>query len=269
MRLRSLVLAVRHRRWPSHWWRCSCPSVASATPPPSCPTTASAPPSCATARSPTARSRTVRSPTRRSSPARSAPCAPTSTSFRPASTGTCGAARAIGAIDSTGNVTCNATLPAEFGTTNNPRPITGTATGVTSVNLPAGASYLAFANPTATVTGSGTDQRVTVSCTLTVGSNTQTRAATVTTPAPPATTPRCRFRCRSPVPAGTSSVSCLATPATGTLPNDQRDRRRSTASRPPATADLISGAVLLPGRCGRSPPGSRRDACGRAALACG
>jgi hypothetical protein len=131
--------------------------------------------------------------------------------------GTCGSGQGIGAIDSTGKVTCNAALPAEFGTTNNSATITGAATSVTAVNLPAGPSYLAFANPTATVTGSGTSQRVSVSCTLTVGSNTQTRSATITTGTTTGTTSM-SIPLQVAGPAGTSSVSCLATPEAGTLP---------------------------------------------------
>jgi hypothetical protein len=131
--------------------------------------------------------------------------------------GTCGSGQGIGAVDSTGKVTCNTALPAEFGTTNNSATITVAATSVTSVNLPAGASYLAFANPTATVTGSGTNQRVNVSCTLAVGSNTQTRSATIVTGTSTGTT-SASVPLQVAGPAGTASVSCLATPDTGTLP---------------------------------------------------
>jgi hypothetical protein len=131
--------------------------------------------------------------------------------------GTCSSGQGIGAIDSTGKVTCNTALPAEFGTTNNSATVTGTPTSVTTVNLPTGASYLALANPTATVTGSGTDQRVSVSCTLTVGSNTQTRGSTITTgTATSATSVSIPLQVAGP--AGTSSVFCQATQDSGTLP---------------------------------------------------
>lgn len=132
--------------------------------------------------------------------------------------GTCSSGQGIGAVDSSGKVTCNTALPAEFGTTNNSATVTGTATGVTSVNLPAGASYLAFANPTATVTSSGTVQRVNVSCTLTVGSNTQTRSVTVATTGTAGDTTSESIPLQVAGPAGTSSVSCLATAVPGTLP---------------------------------------------------
>ena len=131
--------------------------------------------------------------------------------------GTCATGQAIGAIDSTGKATCNAALPAEFGTTNNSATITGTATPVTSVNLPAGSSYLAFANPTATVTGTGAGQRVNVSCTLTVGSNTQTRSTTIGTGTTTTATSQ-SIPLQVAGPAGTASVSCVAAADTGTLP---------------------------------------------------
>jgi hypothetical protein len=133
-------------------------------------------------------------------------------------TGTCASGQGIGAIDSTGKVTCNTALPAEFGTTSNTATVTGSPTAVTSVNLPAGPSYLAFANPTATVTSGATGQRVNVSCTLTVGSNTQTRSATVTTTGTATDTTLESIPLQVAGPAGTSSVSCQATPVSGTLP---------------------------------------------------
>ncbi len=72
-------------------------------------------------------------------------------------------------------------LPSEFGTTSNTADVPSTATTVSSTILPAGPTYVAFANPAASVTSGATAQHVTVSCTLTVGSNTQTRTATIDT----------------------------------------------------------------------------------------
>ncbi len=131
--------------------------------------------------------------------------------------GTCGSGQGIGAIDSTGKVTCNTALPAEFGTTSNSATLSATATPVTSVNLPSGPTYLAFANPTATITGSGTNQRVTVSCTLTVGTNTTTRSTTIVTGTSTGTTSS-SIPLQLAGPAGTAAVSCSATPDAGTLP---------------------------------------------------
>jgi hypothetical protein len=90
--------------------------------------------------------------------------------------GTCGSNTAIGSIDQGGKVTCNPTLPAEYGAVGTATAASSSTT-IASETLPAGPSYLALANPTATVTSAGPDQ-VTVSCTLTVGANTQTRTAT-------------------------------------------------------------------------------------------
>jgi hypothetical protein len=132
--------------------------------------------------------------------------------------GTCTTGQGIGAIDSTGKVTCNTALPAEFGTTNNTATVTGSPTAVSSVNLPAGPSYLAFANPTTTVTSTATGQRVNVSCTLTVGSNTQTRSATVTTTGTAGDATSESIPLQVAGAAGTASVSCSATAVSGSLP---------------------------------------------------
>jgi hypothetical protein len=136
--------------------------------------------------------------------------------------GTCATGTAIATINQVGKVTCNNALPSEFGTTNNSAPVTSTAATVTTVTLPAGPSYLAFANPTATVTSGATPQRVTVSCTLTVGSNTETRSAIVDTSG----TTGDNFTASIPLQAaggsGASTLSCTSTvPGTGTAPTTQ------------------------------------------------
>jgi hypothetical protein len=64
-----------------------------------------------------------------------------------------------------GKVSCNPALPSEFGTTNNTASVPTTAsspTSVTSLTLPTGGSYLAFANPTASVTSTSAAQHVRV-----------------------------------------------------------------------------------------------------------
>src|SRR5580700_6765948 len=66
--------------------------------------------------------------------------------------GTCSAGSAVGSIGQYGTVGCNPSAPSEFGTTNNTASVSSTATTITSETLPSPASYLAFANPTATVT---------------------------------------------------------------------------------------------------------------------
>jgi hypothetical protein len=97
--------------------------------------------------------------------------------------GTCGLYSGIGAIEKTGKVECLPSLPPQAGVVNTVTvPVPSTLTIVNNLLLQRAGSYLAWANPTATVTGNGTSQRVTVSCTLTVGAgNTQTRSATINT----------------------------------------------------------------------------------------
>jgi hypothetical protein len=133
--------------------------------------------------------------------------------------GTCGSGSAIGTINQVGKVTCNSALPAEFGTTNNSATVGSTTATVTSVALPTGASYLAFANPAATVTSTGVAQRTTVTCTLTVGSNTATRSAVIATDATSGDTSTQSIPLQATGPSGTGAVSCASSTAgTGTAP---------------------------------------------------
>lgn len=134
--------------------------------------------------------------------------------------GTCAAGTAIATVNQVGKVTCNNALPSEFGTTNNTAAVTSTAATVSTLTLPAGASYLAFANPTATVTSGNTVQRVTVTCTLTVASNTETRAVTINTAGTTGDTTTASIPLQAAGPAGTGSVSCTnAIPGNGTAPD--------------------------------------------------
>jgi hypothetical protein len=132
--------------------------------------------------------------------------------------GTCGSGQAIATINQVGKVTCNNALPSEFGTTNNTATVTATPATVTNVALPTGASYFALANPTATVTSGGTGQRITVSCTLTVGSNTETRSAVIVTDGTPGNPSTQSIPLQATGPSGTGSVSCTGSVPTGTLP---------------------------------------------------
>jgi hypothetical protein len=133
-----------------------------------------------------------------------------------------GPAGAIGSITNGGKVTCNSTLPDEFGTSSNPVTVTSSATSVATRALPSGASYLVFANPYATITGTIAGQQVQVLCTLSadgasttrtisveVGTSTRTieQAIPIVLPAP------------SPGPsAGTATLSCIQTPTTPATP---------------------------------------------------
>lgn len=128
--------------------------------------------------------------------------------------GTCTSGSAIGSINRSGKVTCNSAVPSQFGTTNNTATVPSTATTVTSVALPAGASYLAFANPTATVTSGANARHLTVTCTLTVGSNTQTRAMTVDSTGTVGNTSSASIPFQATGPSGTATLSCQSS-ATG------------------------------------------------------
>lgn len=131
--------------------------------------------------------------------------------------GTCGAGTAIATVNQVGKVSCNNALPSEFGTTNNTVAVTSTAATVSSVTLPAGPSYLAFANPSVTVNPDNTApaQHDTVTCTLTVGSNTATRSVTIDTPATSTTNQTASFPLQVAGAAGPSSVSCTSTTTGG------------------------------------------------------
>ena len=132
--------------------------------------------------------------------------------------GACQTGSAIGTINQVGKVTCNNALPSEFGTTNNTATLGSGSTSITSVALPTGASYVAFANPTATVTpatGVTTPQHVTVSCTLTVGSNTETRTATINTAGGAGETFTASIPLQGTGQSGTGSVSCSSTTTGG------------------------------------------------------
>jgi hypothetical protein len=131
--------------------------------------------------------------------------------------GTCPQGSAIGSVAEFGNVSCNPTAPSEFGTTNNTATVSSTPATLTSESLPSGASYLAFANPTATVTSTGLAQHVTVTCTLTVGSNTETRSATVDTDGTPGDQSSSSLALQESGQSGTSSVSCSTSGGTASV----------------------------------------------------
>jgi hypothetical protein len=133
--------------------------------------------------------------------------------------GTCATGTAVATINQVGKVTCNNALPSEFGTTNNSATITSTPATVTTVALPTGASYLALANPTATVTSGTAVDHVTVTCTLTVGSNTEARSATIDTTGHSGDTSTASIPLQAAGPSGTSSVSCTnSVSGNGTAP---------------------------------------------------
>ena len=120
---------------------------------------------------------------------------------------TCGAGSAIGAIANNGTVTCNAARPAEYGSTGT-KAVTSALTSVTSEKLPAGSTYLAMANPSASnAAGPAKD----VTCTLTVGANKQ--SATVNVPAGGSES----IPLQVAGPAGTADVSCSTASGASTV----------------------------------------------------
>ncbi len=134
--------------------------------------------------------------------------------------GTCKNASAINTIAQGGKVTCQSTLPTEFGASSDSTTVGTTAATVVSKILPAG-NYLLTAVSYATINPSNTaaGQQVQVTCTLSAASgSSQTRTASIEvgqstrtqTVAIPMT-----FPTTVGAPQGTAHVDCLhsATPA--------------------------------------------------------
>ena len=128
---------------------------------------------------------------------------------------TCAAGSAIGAISNAGAPTCNATLPAEYGASDVSTPLSGTAVTVATKALPAGADYLTFASTELGVTSGTAPQRVTVTCTLTVGSATQTRSAVIATTGTAGGVSTAALPLQVAGTAGTAAESCTATVPAG------------------------------------------------------
>jgi hypothetical protein len=116
--------------------------------------------------------------------------------------GTCGAGQAIGSIQNNGTVNCNAARPAELGSTGT-ATVPGTLTSVDNLTLPAGSNYIAFANPSAANSNSGSPENVT--CSLTLGANKQTATVRV----PPSGSESIPLQVAGP--SGTANVSCSST----------------------------------------------------------
>lgn len=115
--------------------------------------------------------------------------------------GSCAAGTAFGAVDPNGNTICNPTRPSEYGAIGT--QAVNAATTVASTALPAGSTYLAFANPSASVAKTASAP-VDVTCTLIVGDAKQSVTATV---APGATK---SLPLQVAGPAGTAAVSCAS-----------------------------------------------------------
>jgi hypothetical protein len=135
--------------------------------------------------------------------------------------GTCHNSSAINAVVQNGKVTCQSTLPTQFGASSDSTSVGTTASTVVSKILPAG-NYLLSANPYATINPASTaaGQSVSVTCTLSAASgSSQTRTVSIEvgqgartqTVAIPIT-----FPTTVGAPQGTAHVDCshAATPAT-------------------------------------------------------
>jgi hypothetical protein len=135
--------------------------------------------------------------------------------------GKCDSGSAINTITEGGKVTCQPTLPTQFGASSDPTSVGTTSTTVVSKVLPAG-NYLITATPYATINPANTaaGQQVQVTCSLSPASGSsqtrtvsievgqQTRTQTVAIPM--------SFPTTVGAPQGTAHVDCrhAATPAT-------------------------------------------------------
>jgi hypothetical protein len=143
-------------------------------------------------------------------------------------TGTCATGSAMDSIGSMGNTQCTPTSPNEVGATTT-APVSvpaGTATTmVQSLALPAGSSYMVFANPQVNASGGTAGSQAEVDCTLSIApgdaSTTQTRSVTFQVGAHTQIGP---IPLMIPAPAvangSSASVSCVqsVTPATAGTP---------------------------------------------------
>lgn len=134
--------------------------------------------------------------------------------------GACTGGNAIAAIDNQGKTTCVAARSAEFGAlTASPVRLTATLARLAGVTLPAGSSYMAFSNPLVSVTSGASIQRLTVNCTLTVGTATSSHKVIVSTDGTTGDHATAVIPLQLAGPAGSSSISCAASlNGTGTLP---------------------------------------------------
>jgi hypothetical protein len=136
--------------------------------------------------------------------------------------GTCTNASAINAVTQGGKVTCQSTVPPQFGASSDPATVGTTSSTVVSKVLPAG-NYLLNANSYATINpaSTATGQQVSVTCTLSAANgSSQSRTVSVEV-GPSARTQVVAIPMTFPTtvgaPQGTAHVDCVhaaATPAT-------------------------------------------------------
>jgi hypothetical protein len=134
--------------------------------------------------------------------------------------GKCTGNNAISVIDNMGKVTCTPTTPKELGNASTAATVTS-STQVQSESLPAGSSYMLFANPQVNVAaGSGGAGTLQVSCTLATtpgdASTTQTRTVDFSNAA---RAQAATISLQLPVPAAangsTATVNCTKTASGG------------------------------------------------------
>jgi hypothetical protein len=130
--------------------------------------------------------------------------------------GTCSGNSAINAVAQSGKVTCQSTLPPQFGASSDSTTVGTASTTVVSKVLPGG-NYLLTANPYATIRPAATapaGQQVQVSCTLSAASgSSQTRTVSVATGGPGAPTQQVAIPMTFPATVaalqGTAHVDCV------------------------------------------------------------
>jgi hypothetical protein len=94
--------------------------------------------------------------------------------------GMCRPHGAVATIQANGKPVCASTLPT-MASASGTQTVSPTLTQIANISIDNSHNYLEFADPTITVTGNGTPQRVTVTCLLQSGKGTESRSVTVDT----------------------------------------------------------------------------------------
>jgi hypothetical protein len=94
--------------------------------------------------------------------------------------GMCRPQSAVATIQTNGKPVCTSTLPT-IASASGTQTVSPTLTQIANITIDNSHNYLEFADPTITVTGNGTPQRVTVTCLLESGKGTESRSVTVDT----------------------------------------------------------------------------------------
>lgn len=131
--------------------------------------------------------------------------------------GICGAGSSIASIDIHGNTQCTPTAPKEFGASGSVA-VGATATSIASLTLPAGSTYLVYANPQVSIGKTTANAQVAVDCTLSLSpgdsSTTQTRSVTFQPDTASAQRATVSLMLPAPVAGNGSSASVACTTST-------------------------------------------------------